>query len=185
MSRQLHNCKIAFSQRALNIIKSHANRSPLRRLLLLGGHDHSFSSELLDKEVCGWLGHLHLLIQSNSSGRYDFVSNARTKTKMGHMGAKGSCTCLRFQIRALHDWNESAYQSDARHEEWCSGARHALTSVLKGFYKGADLTERTAACHQDNLIHCVRQSAAIAISTNTFNSVASIWPSKNEMHFTV
>ncbi len=42
MSRQLHNCKIAFSQRALNIIKSHTYRSPLRRLLVLGGHDHSF-----------------------------------------------------------------------------------------------------------------------------------------------
>lgn len=121
--------------------------------------------------MCGWFGHLHLLLQSNWSGGYDYASNAKAKMQMGHMGAKGSCTFLRCQISALHDWNESAFHSDARHEEWCSGARHALTSVLKGFYKGADLTKRLQcprpACHQDNLIHCVYVNQRLLQSLQT------------------
>lgn len=131
--------------------------------------------------MCGWFLHLHLLLQSNWSTGMFLKPNA--KMQMGLMGAKDSSTSLHSQIRALHDWNERAFRSDAR--LWGGMMFWRSTDIdvsAEGiFYKGAGLAKRLqrprAACHHDNLIRCVRQSAAIAISTNTRNSLAYIWPS--------
>lgn len=178
MSRQLHNCKIAFSQRALNIIKSHANRCPLRRLLVLGGHDHSFLVNYWIK-MCVWM------VWPPSP-----ALTKQLKWRVWFLMPKLKCKWGIWVARAPAHFfvaRSGLYMTEMRLKweriplwcaEWCSGARHALTSVQKGFYKGADLTKRLQ-CPSRHVTRTTLSTVYVNLKSNCdlykhFNSVAYI-----------